>query len=287
MTIDEIISAALYEDLGEGDHTSLACVAPQKMGEADLIMEEQGTIAGIELAERIFHRLDQNVQMERRKEDGDQVEPEDIVFRATGPTHALLQAERLVLNCMQRMSGIATKTKQAVEAVKGFPATILDTRKTTPCIRPLEKWAVRIGGGKNHRQGLYDAILIKDNHIDHAGGIAPAIKAANHYLEKHQRSLPRIIEARSPDELNKILETGGVDRILMDNFSYTDLEKGVKTVNGHFETEASGNITPANARAYAQCGVDFLSMGCLTHSPGSLDMALKAVKEHRTTANKG
>ncbi len=277
MTIDEIISAALHEDLAEGDHTTLACIAPERIGKADLVMEAQGTIAGIELAERIFHHLDQTVQMERHKKDGDPVGPEDIVFRATGPTRALLQAERLVLNCMQRMSGIATKTKQAVEAIKGFPTTILDTRKTTPCIRPLEKWAVRIGGGENHRQGLYDAILIKDNHIDHAGGIVPAIKAANHYLEKYQRPLPRIIEARDPKELNKILETGGVDRILMDNFSYTDLEKGVKTINGHFETEASGNITPDNARAHAQCGVDFLSMGSLTHSAGSLDMALKAV----------
>lgn len=275
--VHQIIKSALQEDLGDGDHTSLSTIPADATGKAKLLVKEAGVIAGVELALEIFKEVDKNLEVEVLVKDGQNVVFGDIVFYVTGSVRSILIAERLVLNTMQRMSGIATTTNQIVKTLEGTGTRVLDTRKTTPNLRYLEKWAVRIGGGTNHRYGLYDMILIKDNHVDYAGGIEQAISAAKDYLKNNQKSLQIEIEVRNLKELKQVLKVGGVDRILIDNFSFADLKEAVGIVGNQFPTEASGGITPENALEYAKCGVDFISMGALTHSVKSLDMSLKAV----------
>ncbi|WP_316805542.1 carboxylating nicotinate-nucleotide diphosphorylase [Pedobacter nototheniae] len=274
--VDQFIKNALTEDVGDGDHTSLSTIPANTQGKAKLILKEDGILAGIELAVEIFKVVDANLKVDVLLTDGSQVKVGDIALTVSGSTHSILIAERLVLNCMQRMSGIATKTSRIVALLKDTKTKILDTRKTTPGLRYLEKWAVRIGGGVNHRIGLYDMILIKDNHVDYAGGIANAIQAAQKYLTNAQKSLQIEIEVRNIEELNQVLAIGGVDRIMLDNFSFDRLNQAVHLINGRFVTEASGGITEENVAEYAACGVDFISMGALTHSVKSLDMSLKA-----------
>lgn len=274
--IDQFIKNAVAEDLGDGDHTSLSTIPANAQGKAKLLIKEDGIIAGVELAVEIFNYIDAKLVTEVMIADGAEVKYGDIALTVSGSTHSILLAERLVLNCMQRMSGIATKTNRIVSQLAAYPTQLLDTRKTTPGLRYLEKWAVRIGGGVNHRIGLYDMILIKDNHVDYAGGIANAIKAANQYLEDKGKELQIEIEVRNLSELNDVLATRGVDRIMLDNFSFTDLKAAVALIDGRFVTEASGGITEENVVEYAACGVDFISMGALTHSVKSLDMSLKA-----------
>lgn len=271
------IKRALAEDLGDGDHTSLATIPENKVGKAQLLAKETGVIAGVALAVRIFREVDAGLKIDLLLEDGQEVNPGDVVLTVSGDARAILTAERLVLNCMQRMSGIATLTRSISRQLEGTHTQVLDTRKTTPGIRFLEKWAVVIGGGRNHRFGLYDMILIKDNHVDYAGGIRQAIEASRRYLEKENRSLEVEIEVRNTAELEQVLETGNVDRILLDNFSPEDLREAVGRIGGRFITEASGGINAENIREYAQSGVDFISMGALTHSVKSLDLSLKAV----------
>jgi nicotinate-nucleotide pyrophosphorylase (carboxylating) len=274
--INVFIKNAIAEDLGDGDHTSLSTIPGDAQGKAKLILKEDGVLAGVELALEIFNHIDPLLKTEVFMNDGDKVKYGDIAFTVTGSTHSILLAERLVLNCMQRMSGIATKTHRIVELLKPYPTQILDTRKTTPGLRYLEKWAVKIGGGVNHRIGLYDMILIKDNHVDYAGGIANAIEAANAYLEKTGKKLEIEVEVRNLEELTQVLATGKVNRIMLDNFSFEDLRIAVKTIGHRFTTEASGGIVEENITQYADCGVDYISMGALTHSVKSLDMSLKA-----------
>lgn len=277
--IHRFIKNALAEDVGDGDHTSLATIPGNTIGKAKLLVKDSGILAGVELALEIFKQVDSNLKVNVFLHDGDAIKPGDIAFEVEGDAKSILTAERLVLNCMQRMSGIATKTNQIVELLKGTKAKVLDTRKTTPGLRYLEKWAVRIGGGVNHRFGLYDMILIKDNHVDYSGGIRQAIENTKAYLQKNNKQLAIEIEVRNLEELEQVLQTGGADRILLDNFGFADLREAVKRVAGRFITEASGGITIANIRQYAECGVDFISMGALTHSVKSLDLSLKAVKE--------
>ena len=274
--IDLFIKNAVAEDLGDGDHTSLSTIPANAQGKAKLIIKEDGIVAGVELALQIFEYIDSNLIVETLLVDGASVKYGDIVLTVSGRTHSILLAERLVLNCMQRMSGIATKTHSVVELISGYRTKLLDTRKTTPGLRLLEKWAVRIGGGVNHRIGLYDMILIKDNHVDYAGGIANAINAANSYLKEHHKDLQIEIEVRNLSELSTALNTGNIDRIMLDNFAIPDLKEAVKLIDGRFITEASGGITEENILEYAACGVDYISMGALTHSVKSLDMSLKA-----------
>lgn len=274
--IDQFIKNAVAEDLGDGDHTSLSTIPAHTQGKAKLLVKEEGVIAGVELAVHIFNYIDAALVVDVFINDGADVKYGDIVLTVSGSTHSILLAERLVLNCMQRMSGIATKTNQLVKLMSAYPTKLLDTRKTTPGLRYLEKWAVRIGGGVNHRIGLYDMILIKDNHVDYAGGIVNAINAANQYLADKGKDLQIEIEVRNLSELNEVLERGGVDRIMLDNFSFDDLRTAVKLVDSHFVTEASGGITEDTLAEYAACGVDFISVGALTHSVKSLDMSLKA-----------
>lgn len=274
--IHQFIKNALSEDVGDGDHTSLATIPAGTQGKARLIIKENGVLAGVELALEIFKAVDASLVVDVLLHDGTAVKVGDIVLTVAGSTHSILIAERLVLNCMQRMSGIATKTKNIVSLLKDYKTQILDTRKTTPGLRYLEKWAVRIGGGVNHRIGLYDMILIKDNHVDYAGGIQNAIKAAQQYLKDNQKSLQIEIEVRNIEELSQVLAIGGVDRIMLDNFNFDNLRAAVKLIDGKFITEASGGITEENVAEYAACGVDFISMGALTHSVKSLDMSLKA-----------
>lgn len=275
--ISRFIAYALQEDVGDGDHTSLSTIASGTMGRAHLLVKEAGILAGIDLALAIFKEIDPHLSVDVFKKDGDAVNVGDIAFKVEGSVHAILVAERLVLNCMQRMSGIATVTHRIVEQLKGTGTQILDTRKTTPGIRFLEKWAVRIGGGVNHRIGLYDMILIKDNHVDYAGGIKPAIRAANAYLAAHHKDLDIEIEVRNLEELQEVLDLGQVQRIMLDNFNFEDLKKAVTLIQGRFITEASGGITASDVAQYAACGVDFISMGALTHSVKSLDLSLKAI----------
>ncbi|HTM99571.1 MAG TPA: carboxylating nicotinate-nucleotide diphosphorylase [Pedobacter sp.] len=270
------IENAIAEDVGDGDHTSLATIPLNTQGKAKLIVKEDGILAGVELAVEIFHQIDPTLQIAVIINDGASVRIGDIVLTVSGSTHAILLAERLVLNCMQRMSGIATKTNRIVQLLAPYTTKILDTRKTTPGLRYLEKWAVKIGGGVNHRIGLYDMILIKDNHVDYAGGIAKAIESANQYLSNTNRDLPIEIEVRNLDELKQVLEVGNVQRIMLDNFELPLLKEAVKLVNGRFITEASGGIVEENVADYAACGVDYISMGALTHSVKSLDLSLKA-----------
>ncbi|UKT62434.1 carboxylating nicotinate-nucleotide diphosphorylase [Pedobacter mucosus] len=274
--IHQFIKNALAEDLGDGDHTSLSTIAKGTQGKAKLIIKENGILAGIELALEIFKVVDSNLNVEVFLNDGDEVKVGEVALNVLGDTHSILIAERLVLNCMQRMSGIATKTHRIVSILKDTKTKILDTRKTTPGLRYLEKWAVRIGGGVNHRIGLYDMILIKDNHVDYAGGIAKAINAAQTYLKENNKQLQIEIEVRNLEELSQVLEIGGVDRIMLDNFNFENLKSAVSLIDGKFVTEASGGITEDNVLDYAACGVDFISMGALTHSVKSLDMSLKA-----------
>lgn len=274
--IDLFIKNAIAEDLGDGDHTSMSTIPAGTTGKARLLVKEDGILAGVELAMEIFKQVDSTLQTEIFLNDGNAVKYGDIAFTVTGSSHAILLAERLVLNCMQRMSGIATKTNHVVQLLSSYHTQILDTRKTTPGLRYLEKWAVRIGGGVNHRIGLYDMILIKDNHVDYAGGISNAITAANQYLAANGKKLEIEIEVRDLEELSQVLNTGKVNRIMLDNFSFADLKQAVKLIDHQFTTEASGGITEENITEYAACGVDFISMGALTHSVKSLDMSLKA-----------
>ena len=274
--IHQFIQNALAEDVGDGDHTSLSTIPAGTQGKARLIIKEDGILAGMELAVEIFAAVDAELKVQVLLQDGSKVKVGDIGLTVSGSTHSILIAERLVLNCMQRMSGIATKTHRIVSLLKNTKTKILDTRKTTPGLRYIEKWAVRIGGGVNHRIGLYDMILIKDNHVDYAGGISNAIKAAHDYLLTKGKNLQIEIEVRNLDELSEVMAIGGVDRIMLDNFSFDNLRAAVKLIDGQFITEASGGITEENVSEYAACGVDFISMGALTHSVKSLDISLKA-----------
>lgn len=275
--IDEIIKLALKEDLGEGDHTSLSCVPEQAMGKAKLLIKDEGVLAGVQLAKRIFNHYDPEMKMDIHILDGTLVKPGDIAFEIEGKSRSILATERLVLNFMQRMSGVATQTRQVVDLIKGTDAFLLDTRKTTPGIRALEKWAVTIGGGYNHRFGLYDMIMIKDNHIDYAGGISKAIERTNSYIKEKGLKINIEIEVRNETELDEVLKNPAVDRIMLDNFEPEDIKKVLPKIPDYIETEASGGITRENIRAYAETGVNFISSGALTHSVQSLDMSLKAV----------
>lgn len=273
----KFIADALREDIGDGDHTSLATIPSSKKGTAKLLIKEDGILAGTEVAIEIFRTVDPDLQVTLLMEEGMQVKAGDIVFTVTGPVYSILTAERLVLNVMQRMSGIATITRRIVNLIGNTGTKVLDTRKTTPNMRFLEKMAVRIGGGVNHRSGLYDMILIKDNHVDYAGGIQEALSAARNYLENKALSLQIEIEVRNLKELEEVVAAGGADRILLDNFNFEELRQAVKLINKRFVTEASGGITEENVLEFAKCGVDYVSMGALTHSVKSLDMSLKAV----------
>lgn len=275
--IDAIIENALREDIGDGDHSTLSCVPENGIGTAKLLVKDDGIIAGVELAERIFTTFDPALKMEVFIKDGAHVKKGDIAFTVTGSSRSILSTERLVLNFMQRMSGIATQTNAIVQLIKGTNVKLLDTRKTTPGIRYMEKWAVRIGGGHNHRFALYDMIMLKDNHVDYAGGIKPAIERANAYLAETGKKLKIEIEVRNEDELAQVLEVGKVDRIMLDNFSPERIRQALKQIPHEYETEASGGITLETIRDYAETGVDFISVGALTHSFKSLDMSLKAI----------
>jgi nicotinate-nucleotide pyrophosphorylase (carboxylating) len=276
--LDSFIDNALREDVAGGDHSSLACIPDTASGKAKLLVKDTGLIAGVQVARAVFHKVSDKITVKVYLPDGSRVNPGDIVFDVTGNTRAILQTERLVLNIMQRMSGIATKTQKYVDQLQGLKTKILDTRKTTPGMRFLEKEAVRIGGGYNHRMGLSDMIMLKDNHIDFAGGISKAIEQTRLYLQRKNLDLKVEIEARNFNEIEEILSTVGVDRIMLDNFSIRDTRLAVNMINGRIETESSGGITLDNIRAYAECGVDYISAGDLTHHISSLDLSLKAVK---------
>ncbi|MEJ2879744.1 carboxylating nicotinate-nucleotide diphosphorylase [Pedobacter sp. GR22-6] len=273
---DQFIKNAIAEDKGDGDHTSLSTIPANAQGRAKLLIKESGVIAGVELALEIFKQVDPALKTEVFINDGAEVKYGDVALTVSGSAQSILLAERLVLNCMQRMSGIATKTNHIVQLLAPYSTKILDTRKTTPGLRYLEKWAVRIGGGVNHRIGLYDMILIKDNHVDYAGGISKAILAANQYLENTGKALEIEIEVRNLEELEQVLEIGKVNRIMLDNFSFDDLKTAVQRIDGKYTTEASGGIVEENVTEYAACGVDYISMGALTHSVKSMDISLKA-----------
>lgn len=275
--IQQFIDSALAEDAGDGDHTSLACIPASAKGKAHLLVKENGILAGVELALEIFKTVDPSLKVKTFIKDGSTIKTGDIVLTVEGSSRSILLAERLVLNCMQRMSGIATQTHDLVRLCKGTKTKVIDTRKTTPNMRGLEKWAVVLGGGANHRIGLYDMILIKDNHIDYAGGIPQAIEASKKYLRSKNKKLKIEVEARNLNEVKQILSVGGIQRIMLDNFPIPELKKAVKLINGKYETEASGGITGKNIRNYAKCGVDFISVGALTHHIKSLDLSLKAI----------
>ena len=276
--LDELIKLWFAEDIGDGDHTTLSSIPADAMGKQQLIIKEEGIVAGIEVAKRVFAAFDPELKMTQYLKDGDRVKPGDVAFVVEGRTQSLLQTERLMLNIMQRMSGVATRTAEYVKLVEGTKCRVLDTRKTTPGLRMLEKEAVRIGGGCNHRIGLFDMILLKDNHVDFAGGIANAIRRAQAYLKEKGKNLKIEIEVRSFAELQEALETGGIDRIMLDNFSPADTRRAVEIIGGRVEVESSGGITYDTLREYAECGVDVISVGALTHSVKSLDMSFKAVK---------
>ena len=277
MTMEEIIKKALAEDLGSGDHTSLSTIPENATGRAELLIKEDGVVAGIQVAEQVFKTVDPNLKFIGLMDDGQRVKKGDIVFTVDGRSISILSAERLALNFLQRMSGIATTTKMMTDKLEGLHTKLLDTRKTTPNLRALEKMAVKAGGGHNHRFGLFDMILIKDNHVDFAGGIVPAIDATRKYLTEKRMSLKIEIEVRDFNELNEVLDRGGVDRILLDNFTVDGTRTAVQQIAGRYETEASGGINPDNVRSYAETGVDYISSGSLTHQIKSLDMSLKAV----------
>jgi nicotinate-nucleotide pyrophosphorylase (carboxylating) len=277
MTIDEIIRAALLEDIGDGDHTSDACIPSTAKGRARLLVKEDGVVAGVQLAERVFLQVDPALKVNLLIADGAAIKVGDVVLTVEGSSNSILKAERLVLNFMQRMSGIATRTRQLVRLTEGTNAKLLDTRKTTPLLRELEKLAVKLGGGHNHRFGLYDMVMVKDNHIDMAGGLEQALLRVRAHLTGINKDLRIEVEVRDFDELNEALRLGGFHRIMLDNFSPNDLKKAVEMVAGRYETESSGGITEANLRDHALTGVDFISVGALTHHIRSLDLSLKAV----------
>jgi nicotinate-nucleotide pyrophosphorylase (carboxylating) len=276
MTIDDIIDHALIEDIGDGDHTTLATIPQGANGKAHLWAKDTGIICGVDIAVRIFNKIDASCNVEIFKPDGSAVFPGDIVFNVTGAITTILKAERLVLNFMQRLSGIATATRKMVDQIAGMNTQILDTRKTTPMLRELEKFAVKTGGGNNHRMGLYDMIMIKDNHVDYSGGVVNAISAVRKYMNQTNRNLKIEIEVRNFEELHQVLDYGQVDRIMLDNFTPDNLSLAVKEIGKKFETEASGNITFDNVKDYAASGVDYISVGALTHQIKSLDLSLKA-----------
>ena len=277
MTIPQFVQLAIQEDIKEGDHSALACIPKTAKGTAQLLVKENGIIAGIEIAKQIFEEFDKSFEFEQFLSDGDFVKRGEIAFNVHGSSQSLLVAERLVLNVMQRMSAIATLTHKYVKALEGLPTKVLDTRKTTPLIRFLEKEAVGIGGGHNHRMGLYDMIMLKDNHIDFAGGIAEAIQLTNKYLVKENLDLNIEVETRDLNEVKEVLKVGQVHRIMLDNFSYADLTVAVQMIDGKYETEASGGINLDTVRHYAECGVDYVSVGALTHSVHNMDLSLKAI----------
>jgi nicotinate-nucleotide pyrophosphorylase (carboxylating) len=274
--LKDFISGCLAEDIGDGDHSTLACIPADATGRARLLIKEKGILSGCSVAGEVFSIIDSGIIFEQFLTDGTRISPGEIAFHVTGKIHSILKSERLVLNIMQRMSGIATSTGLYVEKLAGLRTKVLDTRKTTPGMRFLEKEAVRTGGGFNHRMGLFDMIMLKDNHIDYAGGIENAILMTNDYLARTKKKLRIEIEARNTGDVKKILKTGGVDRIMLDNFNLADTREAVKLINGRFETESSGGITLETIRDYAECGVDFISAGALTHHIRSLDMSLKA-----------
>lgn len=273
---DKLLELAFAEDIGDGDHTTLCCIPADAMGKSHLLVKEEGILAGVEMARKVFNKFDPTMKMTVLIEDGAHVKPGDIAFVVEGKVRSLLQTERLMLNIMQRMSGIATMTHRYVERVKGTGCHILDTRKTTPGMRILEKQAVKIGGGMNHRIGLFDMILLKDNHIDFAGGIANAINRCHEYLKEKGLDLKIEIEVRDFNELQQVLDQGGVDRIMLDNFTPADTKKAVDIINHRYEVESSGGITYDTIRDYAEQGVDFISVGALTHSVKGLDLSFKA-----------
>ena len=274
--IDDLIKLAFAEDIGDGDHTTLCCIPATEMGKSQLIIKEDGVLAGVEMARRVFKAFDPELKMTVFIEDGAEVKKGDIAFVVEGKVQSLLQTERLMLNIMQRMSGIATTTRKYVKRLEGTKTHVLDTRKTTPGMRMIEKEAVRIGGGMNHRIGLFDMILLKDNHVDFAGGISKAITRAQEYLKEKGKNLKIEIEVRNFDELEEALQTGGIDRIMLDNFSIENTKEAVRRVAGRVELVSSGGITFDTLRDYAECGVDYISVGALTHSVKSLDMSFKA-----------
>lgn len=276
--LEPFIFNALAEDIGDGDHTSLSTIPVDQTGSAKLLIKENGIIAGVEVAMEIFKAVDPDLKLDVLIHDGEIVKSGDIAFYISGSVHSILKAERLVLNIMQRMSGIASTTNRIVKKLEGTGTKVLDTRKTTPGLRYIEKLAVKIGGGVNHRFGLYDMILIKDNHVDYAGGISNAISSAQSYLIKNKINIPVEVEVRNLNELKEVMQFGKIDRILLDNFSLLTLKEAVKLIDGTYITEASGGITEQNVLDYANCGVDYVSMGALTHSVKSLDMSLKASK---------
>lgn len=278
MTIEQFVKLCKEEDIKDGDHSALACIPEDEVDKAKLLVKADGVIAGIEVAKKIFKEFDDNVEIEQILNDGDRVKFGDIAFYVVCNSRALLSAERLVLNVMQRMSAIATKTREFVDAVGDLPTKVLDTRKTTPLIRFLEKDAVKIGGGVNHRMGLYDMVMLKDNHIDFAGGVKEAIQKTKKHLADNNLDLKIEVETRNLDEVKMVMEEGGVHRIMLDNYSYEEIREAVKLIDGKYETEASGGINLDTVRAFAECGVDYVSVGALTHSVYNMDLSLKAVK---------
>lgn len=278
--LEIIISNAIREDIGPGDYSSLACIPVNSTGKAKLLVKENGIIAGVDFAKMIFNYVDADLKIETYINDGEQVKKGDVVFVVEGKAQSILKSERLLLNSMQRMSAIATKTKFFVDLLKGTKTKILDTRKTTPGIRAIEKWAVKIGGGENHRFALYDMIMLKDNHIDFSGGITNAIQKTKDFLKEHQLDLKIIVEARSLEEIKEILNAGGVYRILIDNFSVEDTKKAVTLIGNQCLTESSGGINESNISDYAKCGVNYISSGALTHSVHNMDLSLKATFDY-------
>lgn len=275
--LDLAIDRWLHEDIKEGDHTTFSTIPSQASGSAELLVKEGGILAGVDVAQRIFKRFDPEIDLQLYILDGREIQPGDVAFRVSGKVHTLLQCERLVLNVMQRMSGIATTTRKYVDLLSGTGTRILDTRKTTPGMRRLEKEAVRLGGGVNHRFGLFDMVMIKDNHVDFAGGIVEAIQGAKSYLAEHKLDLDIVVEVRSLEDIEKVLALGGIRRILLDNFSVDLTRQAVKLINHRVETESSGGITRETLRSYAECGIDYISVGALTHQINSLDLSLKKV----------
>ncbi len=272
-----IIKNAIREDIGPGDYSSLACIPAEAQGKAKLLVKDEGVIAGVEFAKMVFHYVDSRLKVETFIEDGARIKHGDVVFHVSGSSQSILKSERLVLNSMQRMSAIATKTGQYVDLLKGTNTNILDTRKTTPGFRACEKWAVKIGGGENHRFALYDMIMLKDNHNDFCGGITAAINKTKAYLKEHQLDLKIIVEARNLNEIEEILQNEGIHRILIDNFNFEDTRKAVAMIGSQCQTESSGNINEKTIRAYAECGVNYISSGALTHSVYNMDLSLKAL----------
>lgn len=275
--IDQLINLAVKEDIGDGDHTSLSCIPKNEEGQVHLLVKEKGILAGVEITEKILNKIDSGLKMEVYIKDGSKINPGDIAFKITGKVISILQAERLLLNFMQRMSGIATQTAKYADLIKDLPTKVLDTRKTTPGLRHIEKLAVNIGGGLNHRMGLYDMVMLKDNHIDFAGGIENAINKVNTYLKDKGKNIKIEVEVRDFKELKEVMTIGNVHRIMLDNFTIADTKKAVEIINRKYEIESSGGITLETLRSYAECGVDFISVGALTHQIKSLDLSLKAI----------